>query len=250
LDEAFWAPEWRRSGDIVAEPDGGYLLTQATSPSGSVLAELTRDGSLHDEPLPKGYLMLGPTSDRDVFLLGRRVDDTGVSSHEVAMTALYLWHRGGGRQKHIADGTVAIAIGDGHPAIAYYQRAGGQWVAVSGTGETTELGRPARSSAISPDGRAIFVAGGDAVACGEVPPVDCSAGLVDIGTGKTVRHGPGPALGDPVWIGRSVAYVVLDGTSGRPEVAILSADAVRTVGLPPIAPPAVQSLDPTPPPGG
>ena len=141
--------DWPNDG-LIALIGGGYVASGTAT-----LDTIAADGrSIMDAALPAGYLMVGPTSDPDRYIIARLTDIPQECGILCGATAVELWTHSNGALERIAGymGSVDAATG----GLAYLHLSTG-WVLLGSDGQLSPFPTPVlmglqQVDTISPDG--------------------------------------------------------------------------------------------------
>lgn len=210
-----WSPEWRFWGRLVPMPGGGFILTRIES-----ITTIGQDGVVASLALPANFLLQAPTSDPDLFLVGKIGQDNGAEARLPAATGLNLYRHSTGALTHVDASVAQIFPSTKH--LAFLLTTDNRWLSLNETGVTEQFGvATSDETSIASDGsRAVYVSANGGVT------------MIKFPGGESVALGPGPVLSNFTWGATDqVAYWTDDPAVGK-KLVILSSDGMSLLAAP------------------
>lgn len=212
---------------------GGYLIDSLPQ-----LVTVSADGQLSDSPIPVGYIVSGPTSDPNVFIL-RRDDRKTAPERMQGPHPAYLWRKGNAAPSSLP-GLVDEIVPAAAPNLTWVRDSTAAWSLVDQLGVAKLEFRSLPPWDGEPDatGKYVVEQSGRSQGCEHDVPPTCSVRLVEHATGSLLAQVNVGSNSGFFWSGSSVAF---SPTTGDPvaqpaasAIVVLSPTGASQVQLPPV----------------
>ncbi len=231
IDDLIDAPAsvWDPAGRLLAMPDGGYVVTKASS-----LLIVRPDGTLDRQVLPADRMIIAPTSDPRWFIVASVAGARTDTAH--APYRAMLWSREG-RELPIAADVTGVLPSTHQVGRAWIQRDHGDWYPLDASGLVGPGLPNTVISPLPPEGTTMV--GIDPTGTWALlgtPGVVGQTMLVAAGTGGAVADVQGAPTGTLAWLGDVVMFARVLRASGASDtdggLVRLGAEGVEQIGLP------------------
>jgi len=226
-----WATDWAAWGSpLLALPGGGYVFGLVPE-----LATISVRGTLSETPIPAGYLVIAPTSDRDVFVLRR--DDRADPQRMTGPYPATTWRLGDASPSALPMLVERVQAADA-PNLAWIRDDGGGWWRL-GQSRVAAIGfRPPAPWDGEPDptGRYAIEQTDRSQGCEHDSPPSCVVRLVDRSTAGVVAQAESGSNSAFFWAKGAVAFTPTTADPvGQPTasgVVVLSSAGASEIPLP------------------